>query len=302
MHPTGRPQGFFPFLLKSRSVTIAVAVAIMAVSGCRHGKLHQGPPPGLPQRSVSSASTRSDTIGLGFYNVENLFGLVDNGTEYPEFRPGSSGWNKQMYEIKIGRIASVIAAMHLDVIGLSEVENRNTLQDLQQEIRKRGVEYPYCAIADGPNRSVNCPALLSMFPIATSHGFRALLPVPTRNILEADLDCNGERLCVYVNHWPAKFHPESERLAVAQAFAQRIAIRGAGIPYIIIGDLNSDYDEWRTFRTRGFDDTKGVTGLNNVLGTIRPDSAGRLSFVTKAGSLPHGKRLPPFRPLARCAS
>ena len=130
-----------------------------------------------------------------------------------------------------------------------------------------------------------------MFPIATSHGFRALLPVPTRNILEADLDCNGERLCVYVNHWPAKVHPESERLAVAQALAQRIAIRGAGMPYVIIGDLNSDYDEWRTFRTRGFDDTKGLTGLNHVLGTICPDSTGSFSFVTKAGLCRTGRFL-----------
>ncbi len=71
----------------------------------------------------------ADTISLGFYNVENLFGLADQGNEYPEFRPGSGSWNKQLYEIKVERIASVIAAMHLDIIGLSEVQNKGTLRD-----------------------------------------------------------------------------------------------------------------------------------------------------------------------------
>jgi endonuclease/exonuclease/phosphatase family metal-dependent hydrolase len=281
MHPHCR-QVLRHFLLKSRSLTIVVTVALMAIPCCRHGKPHPVPLSGMPLLNEPCTAMSSDTIGLGFYNVENLFGLVDNGTEYPEFRPGAFGWNKQMYEIKVGRIASVIAAMHLDIIGLSEVQNMNTLQGLQQEIRKQGVDYPYSAIADGPNRSVNCPALLSRFPITTSEDFRALSPMITRNILEADLNCNGARLRIYVNHWPAKFHPESERLAAAQALAQRITQRGAGMPYVIIGDLNSDYDEWRTFRTRGFDDTRGLTGLNNVLGTIRSDSAGRFSFVTKA--------------------
>jgi endonuclease/exonuclease/phosphatase family metal-dependent hydrolase len=281
--------------MQSRSLTIAVTVALMAMPGCRHGKPHPGPLPGWSPRNGSNAAMGSDTIGLGFYNVENLFGLEDNGNEYPEFRPGAFGWNKQMYDIKVGRIASVIAAMHLDVIGLSEVQDRNTLQGLQGELRKRGVDYPYSAIADEPVRPVNCPALLSRFPIVESHGFRSFSLRPTRNLLEADLDCNGARLRVYVNHWPSKFQPESERLAAAQALAQRIAQRGPGVPYVIIGDLNSDYDEWRTFRTRGFDDTKGVTGLNNVLGTIRSDSTGRFTFVTK-GDLCRGGRIFHFDP------
>ena len=65
-----------------------------------------------------------DTLAIGFYNVENFFDLVDNGTEYPEYRPGAMGWNKRTWQKKVSNIASVIAAMRLDLVGLCEVENR----------------------------------------------------------------------------------------------------------------------------------------------------------------------------------
>jgi endonuclease/exonuclease/phosphatase family metal-dependent hydrolase len=266
---------------RSSLPVVALTLVLLALLGCRQGK-HPLPASGIPSlQSSAIQSSGNDTIRLAFYNVENLFDLVDNGTEYPEYRPGSDGWNKQMYAIKNGHIAAVIVAMHPDIIGLSEVENRNTLLGLQQEIRRQGVDLPYSAIADGPNHSVNCPALLSRFPITGSHGVRPESPIPTRNFLVADLDCRGAALRVYVNHWPAKFHPESQRLAVAQTLAETIRGSGRATPYVIIGDLNSDYDEWRTFRTRGFDDTKGITGLNHVLGTIVADSGGTADFAAK---------------------
>lgn len=262
-------------------MTIAVLAMTVVLPCCRHEKQNSSQFPGFSPRTVSGMPNAADTISLGFYNVENLFGLADQGNEYPEFRPGSGSWNKQLYEIKVERIASVIAAMHLDIIGLSEVQNKGTLRDLQQETRRLGVDYPYSAIADEPGKPINCPALLSRFPIVENHGFRSLSPLPTRNILEARVDCNGPSLRIYVNHWPAKFQPESERIAAAQALAQAIVRYGAGVPYVIIGNLNSDYDEWRTFRTRGLDDTKGITGLNTVLGTIFSDSTGSLTPVSK---------------------
>ena len=277
--------------IKLWSLTIAFLAMVLTIPGCRHEKRNTGYFPGPALRTVSGIASAPDTITIGFYNVENLFGLADNENEYPEFRPGSGSWNKQLYDIKVGRVASVIAAMRLDIIGLAEVQNRGTLRDLQQATRKLGVDYPYCAIADEPGKPVNCPALLSRFPIVENHGFRSLSLLPTRNILEANLDCNGSALRIYVNHWPAKFQPESERLGAAQALMRTISLYGRGEPYIIIGDLNSDYDEWRTFRAWGFDDTKGITGLNNVLGTTRSDSTGRVTFVSKTDLCRDGRSI-----------
>ena len=39
------------------------------------------------------------------YNVENLFDLKNDGTEYEEYLPNSKYWNKKTLEIKLTNIA-----------------------------------------------------------------------------------------------------------------------------------------------------------------------------------------------------
>src|ERR1700678_626594 len=71
-----------------------------------------------------------------FYNTENLFDTIHNPQENDEdFLPNSKlHWNTEKYQLKLNHIAKVLAAM-LDtiqplVIGLSEVENGNVINDL----------------------------------------------------------------------------------------------------------------------------------------------------------------------------
>ena len=85
---------------------------------------------------------------------------------------------------------------------------QNALDGLREELKRQGVDYPYEAIADGPARSVVCPALLSRFRIASERGIPHRRACFTRNILEADVDCGGLMVKVFVNHWPAKPHPD----------------------------------------------------------------------------------------------
>ena len=77
-----------------------------------------------------------------------------------------------------------------------------------------------------------------------------------------------DTLTVFACHWPSKTHKESNRLANAKLLAERLASLPKGRDYVVAGDFNEDYDECETFRTTGLDDTRGVTGLNNVLGTV----------------------------------
>ena len=266
MQHTGKERSLslLPILL------IFPALILSLLSGC-----NRKPP------AVATALLNKDTVSVAFYNVENLFDLHDDGTEYPEYRPGAFNWNKQTWEIKNGNIASVLAAMNPDLAGLCEVENRNTLDLLRKELEKRGAAYPYAAIADAPHRTVNCPALISRYPITGVRKFGVPGGVPNRNILEADVDLGGPALKVFVNHWPAKTHPESQRMAMAAALAGRIAALPGETVYIILGDLNADYNEWTEFRTEGLDDTKDLTGLNHVMNTVT-GQGGRVSFVTKS--------------------
>jgi len=254
------------------SAALVLAV-LLACSGCSRKN---------DSLKVVGQLSAKDTITLGFYNVENLFDLYYDGTEYPEYRPGALGWNKQTWEKKVANIASVIIAMNVDVIGLCEVENRNALEGLQKKLEERGDDYPYAAIAALYNRSATCTALLSRFPVTRWQGFGAgNSESERRTILEADVDCGGTMFKLFVNHWPAKTHSESQRLAMAQALAKRIAQLPRQTDYAIIGDLNSDYDEWRKFHTEGLDDTRGMTGLNNVLKTVHGGPANFSSFVIK---------------------
>jgi endonuclease/exonuclease/phosphatase family metal-dependent hydrolase len=223
----------------------------------------------------------SDTLRIGFYNVENLFDLHDDGGEYPEYRPGALGWNKQTWQIKFGNIASVIVALNVDIIGLCEVENRNALEELRKSIRERGTDYPYGAVADLSGRGATCTALLSRYPVVKSDEFDGASESSGRPILEADVDCGGTAFKLFVNHWPSKKHPESLRLAAARALVRRLQRLPPQTDYAIIGDLNSDYDEWREFRTEGLDDTRGRTGINHVLKTVHGGPGNFVSYVAR---------------------
>ena len=126
-------RNVFPHLL-DRSIWFSVfAATILIFIGCNHRS--------SPDKAGIPATINvSDTIAIGFYNVENLFDLNYDGDEYPEYRPGALGWNKQTWEKKVYNIASAIAAMNVAVIGLCEVENRNALEDLRKELGNLGAD------------------------------------------------------------------------------------------------------------------------------------------------------------------
>ncbi|MCF8029060.1 MAG: hypothetical protein K9K81_11890 [Desulfobacteraceae bacterium] len=207
------------------------------------------------------------------YNLENLFDLKHQGTEYPGYVPGGvSGWNGRMLEIKLDHLSRVISDLSPQVIGLQEVESERALKRLRQALRKRGADYSHAVIADTRPSTVKC-ALLSVYPISAATEIR----VPgagNRNILQAALDINGERLVVFVNHWKSKSGPESRRLAYARALGKAVKDLPENTDYLLIGDFNSNYNEFKTMQKRpSLNDTGGKTGINHVLKTV---SAGNL--------------------------
>jgi len=224
-----------------------------------------------------------DTLSIAFYNVENLFDLNQDGTEYDEFKPGWHGWNADIQRRYLQSTASVIAAINADVIGLCEVENYNVLLELAGALDKMGVSYPYAATADAP-KSATVTALLSKFPIAEK---RALPVEKSRSILEAAIIGDGDTLRLFVNHWPSKRHQESARIAAAQTLRRRLDSLQSGADYVVMGDFNSNYDEYASFHTTGHDDTKGKTGINHVMKTVVDGASPKTpaGFVC-AGELP----------------
>lgn len=200
------------------------------------------------------------------YNVENLFDLTRDGSEYIGYIPHTGyGWNEAAVRVKYANIASVIAGTGAHVAVLSEVESRKALVRLQSALQAAGHPMAHGVIATHPT-TVRC-AVLSCFPVLK---VREVSAGPERRaILRVTLDISGTPVVIYANHWKSKRGPESERLPYARALAADIKSLPAGTDYILAGDFNSDHNEWQTFQGEPrLNDTAGTTGINHLLATI----------------------------------
>jgi endonuclease/exonuclease/phosphatase family metal-dependent hydrolase len=208
-------------------------------------------------------------VKIASYNVENLFDMHRDGTEYEEYIPnGDWGWTDEMYRTKLNHTAQVIAGVHADIIALQEIESLNALKDLKAEINRQGLYYPYYAFAKTRNSAVNV-ALLSRYPIQSALKYPVNYSGKYRDILEAKIDINGTSLRVFVNHWKSKSGPESERIACAKRLLLRLKELPKDEPYILVGDFNSHFEEYKTFlKSRKLNDTEGITGINHILHTV----------------------------------
>ena len=203
------------------------------------------------------------------YNVENLFDAVRNGTEYEEFIPGRHGWSERMAQVKLDRTAEVICDIDADIIGLQEVENEAVFEALRRRLSRAGCAYRYGVITHKRSAPIQV-GLLSRFPIVNSQELQVSYSPRVRNILEATVKVEGYPLTLFVNHWKSKSRKgyESKRIAYAKALAKRLRKMPASKEYIILGDLNTNYDAHLTLPER-LNDSGGRTGLNDVLQTAK---------------------------------
>ena len=208
-------------------------------------------------------------LTIASYNVENLFDLEKNGYEYSEYIPDTaSNWNKKTYDIKLKNIAHVIKDIDADIIALQELESLKALLDLRFVLKQKGLYYQYYSIADKKNTTVKV-ALLSKIPFIYSKEISVTQTYEHRNILETKFKIDNKELYIFVNHWKSKAGAESMRIVSAKALKKRVSEIGFNKNIILLGDFNSDYEEYIKFkRKRKHNDTDGVTGINHILGTI----------------------------------
>lgn len=250
--------------MRPMSVVVLVAVAVSVVC------------------PASGETGTGDTVTIMAYNVENLFDLVHDGTEYDSYIPGNANWTAETQARKIENLAAVIAAADADVLVLSEVENERVVQELRRALSRRGRRYPHLVVGDRTRGISTCEAVLSRPALADprSHG----IPLPkgrrTRDMLEVDVRIGAYPLKIFAVHWPSKMHPESCRIAAARVLKTRLDELPPGTDYVIAGDFNCNYNEAETAFTTGLDDTEGYTGINHVLHTVDSPPRGFLDFVT----------------------
>ncbi|MDY6878730.1 MAG: helix-hairpin-helix domain-containing protein [Thermodesulfobacteriota bacterium] len=216
-----------------------------------------------------NADTEAASFRIGSYNVENLFDLRYDGTEYKEYIPNNHfHWNRDMYTTKTENIARVIHGMAADIVALQEVESERALSFLRDRLRRVRCLYPYMEIADAKPTPVKC-AVLSKFPILEKKEID-VDHESARNILQITLDINGTPLVLFVNHWKSKRGPESMRVSYARALRQEIDRLPRDSDFVLLGDFNSNYNEYKTLqKSPSLNNTSGITGINHVLGTIK---------------------------------
>ena len=214
-------------------------------------------------------------FGLEFkvatYNVENLFDLNYDRTEYREFKPNTKTWNRFALQKKLQNISKVIKQLDPDIISLQEIESKKALYLLNQKLH-----FKYFFFLKNRNSAVGV-AILSKFKIVQNTKINIkVFDTYSRPILKSTIMVDGKKLIIYTNHWRSKRARESKRIPYALALKNDIDNLD-NEDYIILGDLNSNYDEFETFKyNRKLNDSFGITAINQILNTTMGKN-----FITK---------------------
>jgi predicted extracellular nuclease len=195
------------------------------------------------------------TFKVATYNVQNLFDLHYDGNEYKDYIPyQKSQWNKKNFNKKIKNIQKVVKDLDADILALEEVESIRVIKELNKKIK-----YKYFSISN-KKTAPTISAIFSKYPIQDTKSIyvKSTTYHPFKDILRVKIIIKKYPLYIYVNHWPSKRHPEIQRIAYAKAISKDI--KNINYPFIIMGDLNSHYQEYKNNRKKN-----KYTAINSVL-------------------------------------
>jgi len=232
-----------------------------------------------------------------FYNTENLFDAINDPLiNDEEFLPGSQKqWTEERYQKKIDHIAKVIRDLGGDtlpvLVGMCEVENRKTVDDLIGKTSLNGLDYKVVHHESPDSRGIDVALLYRSryFQLLDSHFFAIRFPfdtaVRTREILYARGILGGlDTLHVFVNHWPSRSSGEVQsrplRVWVAEAVRYRVDSILQISPkaqILITGDFNDEPM-----------DLSVVSGLNALLSYDNPVNGNLYDLTQRLKDTPPG--------------
>lgn len=221
---------------------------------------------------------------VAFYNFENLFDTINNPNFDEEWLPkGLQRWTSEKYKQKLENLSKVLMQIGTNdqqkeaptIIGGSEIENRNVLEDLVKQPNiikydygivhfdspdKRGIDVAllYQKKYFKPTSFINIPLIIyrgnsnekeketeedkiDKDKIEVANDNR----VYTRDILLVTGFLDGEEINILVNHWPSRSGGEKKSSPFREA-AGRLAKKTMDSIYkvnpkakiILMGDLN----------------------------------------------------------------
>lgn len=156
-----------------------------------------------------SQSAPRDSLTCAFWNVENLFDLLnDPNTNDDEFAlGGKKNMDENLFRLKIKNMTEVLTDLNADILGLCEVENRYVLDQLNLSFTQR--DYSIIHFESPDNRGIDVALLYdpTKFNVIYTEAIPVHLPdgKSTRDILYVKGYHNGKMLHIFVNHWPSKY-------------------------------------------------------------------------------------------------
>lgn len=202
---------------------------------------------------------------IGFYNVENLFDIVDDPDTIDEaFTPNSpKKWTKERYHNKLHKLAKAIIALgNINteqppvLLGLAEIENRQVLDDLLQKTALQDFQYEAVHFDSPDERGIDVALLYRkpFFMVIHQEAHNVYLEDEkgiqdtTRDILHVSGLLEGESLDLIVTHWPSKRNHDinaPKRLKVAtkvRSIVNNYFDQNPGGNIIVMGDFNDNPD------------------------------------------------------------
>lgn len=199
----------------------------------------------------------SDSLQIIFYNVENLFDIYDDPfTADDEFTPsGEMYWTKTKYLRKINHIGQAILALTKfqlpAMIGLCEIENKKTLEDLIQIQLLDQAPFKIIHKNSCDSRGIDVALIYDTTRVKAL--FYDFMPVQFSNgdcgraILYAKVEVMGDSLHLFVNHWPSRYtgakNTEDKRIEVSQILISKcdsILKTNPEAKLLLMGDFNDE--------------------------------------------------------------
>jgi predicted extracellular nuclease len=207
-----------------------------------------------------SPVSAQNTFRVMFYNVENLFDVLDEpGKQDEEFTPeGFRHWSNKRYYNKLNNLSKIITSVGgwntPALIGVCEVENDQVMRDLTLHSPIRNRQYKYVITQSPDARGIDVALLYQrdQFKLLYQNDIRINFPKnkrkKTRDVLHVTGQViTGDTLDVFVCHFPSRRGGQSEsepdRIHVASIIHEKVdslqAIRKKA-HILIMGDFNDE--------------------------------------------------------------
>ncbi len=240
---------------------------------------------------------------VAFYNMENFYDTIKSpNTDDSEYLPnGAAAWNTEKYLSKLDHISEVISQIGDEqmkggptMIGVSEVENRQVLEDLINTPRLKNLGYAIAHFDSPDRRGVDVALLYKKTSFVVEKAYPVKLTIPwikdfyTRDQLVVKGLLDGEPLTIIVTHWPSRRGGEKRsgplRAAaalLAKGIADSICNLTPNAKIIIMGDLNDDPTDkslTKYLNAKSKPENLGPCDFYNPMSKLFRDGIGSLAY------------------------